>query len=666
MSALAPQRESGVVREFAERMRRPTSPPRDAGDAMRQQLLGRTAAWLAARGVREIALFGAGRHTRPIVRQPWTSHGVRVSVVLDDQPRARVLGGVPVARAGTALPEGVGAIVISSEHYERTLYDRACALYGATGLPIVRLYGGEGDERFEAARTLEVLSAWPGLSADDAAWLVENRGERHDATLPMLPPARTELHLRRYELAGEILAATGGASVADLACGTGYGAGVLRASGARTYVGVDLDARTIEYAGRRHGGEGRTFLVADAARTPIDGASVDLVASFETIEHVTDTAGLVAEYARVLKPGGLLVVSTPNKMGPTPYHVHDFDVSSFVRALGARFEIERVLGQLPVDDVFDADLPPGMWRVERPEAGEILAPDGSGRRADFLIAVARVRGGDGGVATPAPAKFPRLSRTPTADEERVRTRHGEITFFCPNEASRWRAQTLLTKEPETLDWIDRFDAGDVYWDIGANTGPYVMYAAAAGRASRIVAFDPSPWNWWTLAEQVRRSGLDELVRAYAVAISDTSAAEPLHMRHAIAAGGGSSIGSPIGEFGETFTPVFTQAALGVSVDELVSRFGVEFPNRVKIDVDGAEERVVAGMARTLADPRLKSVSIELDDGRPDLIARITRAMERGGLVLAGKRHAPFVDQSPNASIFNFEFTRPSAGTQGAR
>lgn len=660
MSALASQRESGVVREFAERMRRPTSPPRDAGDALRQQLLNRTAAWLAARGVREIALFGAGRHTRPIVRQPWCAHGVRVAVILDDQPRGSVMSGVALRRAGEALPGEVGAIVISSEHYERSLYDRACALYGATGLPIVRLYGGEGDERYEASRTLEVLSAWPGLNADDARWLVENRGERHDATLPMLPAARTELHLRRYELAGEILSATGGASVADLACGTGYGAGVLRASGARTYVGVDLDARTIEYARRRHGGEGREFVVADATRTPIESASVDLVASFETIEHVADTTGLVAEYARVLKPGGTLVVSTPNKMGPTPYHVHDFDAASFVGALETKFTVERVLGQLPVDDVFDPSLPAGMWRVEQPGAGEILAPDGSGRRADFLIAVARVR--DAGTPARSGTSGTKISRTPGADEERVRTRHGEITFFCPNEASRWRAQTLLTKEPETLDWIDRFDAGDVFWDIGANTGPYVMYAAAAGRAGRIVAFDPSPWNWWVLAEQVRRSGLDGLVRAYSIALSDTSAAEPLHMRHTIAAGSGSSIGEPIGEFGERFTPVFCQAAIGISVDDLVARFGVEFPNRIKIDVDGAEERVVAGMTRTLGDARLKSVTIELDDSRADLVGRITRAMEGGGLVLAGKRHAAFVDATPTASIFNFEFTRPRAGT----
>jgi hypothetical protein len=97
--------------------------------------------------------------------------------------------------------------------------------------------------------------------------------------------------------------------------------------------------------------------------------------------------------------------------------------------------------------------------------------------------------------------------------------------------------------------------------------------------------------------------------------------------------------------------------VGVPIDELIERFGLPFPNRLKIDVDGAEERVIGGATRTLCDPRLRSVVIELDSARKDLIERITKAMTDAGLRFVARRHAEFVDSTENASIFNFEFSR---------
>jgi hypothetical protein len=147
------------------------------------------------------------------------------------------------------------------------------------------------------------------------------------------------------------------------------------------------------------------------------------------------------------------------------------------------------------------------------------------------------------------------------------------------------------------------------------------------------------------------------VLAYPLAVADRAVAAPLHMRHTLCGGAGSSFGEPIGEFGERFTPVFQQAAVGVPIDELIERFGLPFPNRLKIDVDGAEERVIGGATRTLCDPRLRSVVIELDSARKDLIERITKAMTDAGLRFVARRHAEFVDSTENASIFNFEFSR---------
>lgn len=60
-----------------------------------------------------------------------------------------------------------------------------------------------------------------------------------------------------------------------------------------------------------------------------------------------------------------------------------------------------------------------------------------------------------------------------------KTDFGEIQFFCPGTLPIYRAQTLLTKEPDTIEWIDTFQKDDVLWDIGANVGVYSLYAATS-------------------------------------------------------------------------------------------------------------------------------------------------------------------------------------------
>jgi FkbM family methyltransferase len=429
------------------------------------------------------------------------------------------------------------------------------------------------------------------------------------------------------------------ASVADLACGTGYAATILTNGNEANYIGVDIDARAIDYASRRHGGERRSFLCASATSTPIDDASIDLVASFETIEHVEDTAGLVTEYARVLSKRGILVVSTPNKLGYTEHHVHDFSGDDLVAALSERFDVLRVIGQLANDSTYEPDLPPGMWHLDDSDA--------QGRRPDYTIVIARLRG----------STRPMLTSSNSSDMQRVRTKHGTIPFFCPTDTVRWRAQTLLTKEPDTIEWIDLFDQGDVFWDIGASTGPYTMYAAAAGRASQIISLEPSPWNWWVLAEQVRRCRMEQLVRTLPIAAGDQLCVNDLHMRHPFPGGAGSSFGQPIGELGETFQPQHSQSAIGMPVDHLIQQLGLPIPNRMKIDVDGNEHAVLRGATRTLQSSSLRSVLIELDSERSGLIEPVTRLMQDSGLTLVS-RGVPGTDPGTlNSSIRNYRFER---------
>src|SRR5881394_2354315 len=70
-----------------------------------------------------------------------------------------------------------------------------------------------------------------------------------------------------------------------------------------------------------------------------------------------------------------------------------------------------------------------------------------------------------------------------------RTPAGVIRFYCPAPLPEWRARSILIKEPETLEWIDDFRKGEVFWDVGANVGVFSLYAAF--RHATVYAFEPS-------------------------------------------------------------------------------------------------------------------------------------------------------------------------------
>jgi SAM-dependent methyltransferase len=155
-------------------------------------------------------------------------------------------------------------------------------------------------------------------------------------------------HRARYRFASQFAS---GARVLDVACGSGFGMQMLRGSGA-CVLGVDLDASALVEA-RRFAPPSR-LVRADATRLALPDRCVDLVTSFETLEHVPDAAKLVRELRRVLRPGGRLVLSTPNRdFGPpelhtgNPFHVREFTASELRELISDHFDQCRMFGQWP-------------------------------------------------------------------------------------------------------------------------------------------------------------------------------------------------------------------------------------------------------------------------------------------------------------------------------
>jgi SAM-dependent methyltransferase len=121
---------------------------------------------------------------------------------------------------------------------------------------------------------------------------------------------------RRHEVAYEYaLAHVAGQRVLEVGCGEGYGTARL-ADVAAAVIGVDYDALTVRHAARRYARA--RFARANLAALPVRSASIDVLATLQVIEHVWDHAQFVRECVRVLRPGGLLLVTTPNRLTFSP------------------------------------------------------------------------------------------------------------------------------------------------------------------------------------------------------------------------------------------------------------------------------------------------------------------------------------------------------------
>jgi FkbM family methyltransferase len=235
------------------------------------------------------------------------------------------------------------------------------------------------------------------------------------------------------------------------------------------------------------------------------------------------------------------------------------------------------------------------------------------------------------------------------------TPHGVIKFFCPGSFSEWRARTVLTKEPETLEWIDRFHDNDVFWDIGANVGIYSLYAGC--RKIKVTAFEPSAPNYYLLNQNIEINGLDERVSAYCLAFSDRTGLDTFYMTNTELGGALNSFSDPVDWEGKPFQASVRQAMIGYSIDDFIEKFRVDFPNHIKIDVDGIENKIIDGAKKTLSDKRLKSLLVELDSSRPDYCESVLQVIATGGMKFVEKRHAPMFENTKYASCFNYFFAR---------
>jgi 2-polyprenyl-3-methyl-5-hydroxy-6-metoxy-1,4-benzoquinol methylase len=184
------------------------------------------------------------------------------------------------------------------------------------------------------------------VTVPDHATSLPLTGER---TVPGI--AEENYWFRRHEAAYQwLLPHVARLRVLEVGCGEGYGTALLAGS-ASSVVGVDYDALTATHAAASY--PQASFVRGNLAALPFARSSFDAVVTLQVIEHVWNHREFVRECLRVLRPGGLLVVTTPNRLTFSagsdvplnPFHTKEFTAAELTELLRRNgFDVTDVLG----------------------------------------------------------------------------------------------------------------------------------------------------------------------------------------------------------------------------------------------------------------------------------------------------------------------------------
>jgi FkbM family methyltransferase len=206
----------------------------------------------------------------------------------------------------------------------------------------------------------------------------------------------------------------------------------------------------------------------------------------------------------------------------------------------------------------------------------------------------------------------------------------------------------LRKEPWTVRWLERnLRPGDVLYDIGANVGVYSLIAAhVSQRQARIVAFEPAYGNYAELCENLLLNRVEDAVVPLPLVLGAERRLGSLSYRV-------TTPGAAMHTLDGAEPGAYRQPVLVYPLDDLVSLFDVPAPTLIKLDVDGSEAAVLEGAERTLRDPALRSLVVEVDVAQTD---RVRELLDGAGFALV-ERHDDR-DGVPLPDIWYGIFDRP--------
>ena len=164
------------------------------------------------------------------------------------------------------------------------------------------------------------------------------------------------------------------------------------------------------------------------------------------------------------------------------------------------------------------------------------------------------------------------------------------------------------------EWIASFPPGATFFDIGANTGAFSLLAAKLhGNRVMVCAVEPGFENFEALVHNIVQNEFGEVIVPLPIGLSDETGIATFNYHHLGAGTARHRLGSNGDPTQQPFTPVARHSILAFRLDDLIERFRLPSPTHIKLDVDGAEDRVIAGAQRTLGSGSVREVWVELTE-----------------------------------------------------
>jgi FkbM family methyltransferase len=234
--------------------------------------------------------------------------------------------------------------------------------------------------------------------------------------------------------------------------------------------------------------------------------------------------------------------------------------------------------------------------------------------------------------------------------------HGKkipFSFYIPNHINRIRAETFSTKEPETLEWIDKYALeGGVLFDIGANVGLYSIYHAKTKKGITY-SFEPSVFNLKLLVKNINLNNCQGSIKIIPNPLTSTNMFANFNLQSIEEGGALSSFGVEYGHDGQKMNIQTSYKTLGFSLDYLFENKLIEHvPSLIKIDVDGIEHLILLGAKKVLADSKCRSVLIEVNETFEELASEVKTILTDCGFMLIEKRTADTIE-----GITNFTYNQ---------
>lgn len=239
----------------------------------------------------------------------------------------------------------------------------------------------------------------------------------------------------------------------------------------------------------------------------------------------------------------------------------------------------------------------------------------------------------------------------------------DLKFFTPSELTYWRAKTFSEKEPETLQWIDKFTLSRnkkiIFWDIGANVGNYSIYASRKHKKKiEIIAFEPSGLNIGILAKNINLNKAENIISICQIGlINKKKNFFKMHESTDTEGGALSNFGNNLGFDGKKFKFDNKYKIFGTSIDDLIKDKVLKKPDYLKIDVDGNEHLILEKAQTILRANSIKSILIEINEDYKYQFNKVFDLLKKNNFKFKSKHLSPYALNSKFDKSFNYIFTK---------